>query len=435
MKKSSPALAVLAAVAALGLAATPASAGGRHPDPPDPPPTAGAVTTVAEGLITPLSFAVGRGPTIDVAQSFPGILTRIAPDGSTETLDAGPEGYGYAGVSRSRGTTYYTASIGAMTHNPAQNFSSLKSVDRNGTVETVADIATYEYTENPDSINTYGFQGLDAACAAQLPAEGAFSDSYVGLKDSNPYASLPFGRGSVLVSDAGMNAIVEVDVRDGSISTLAVLPPIPVTVTAEEAARLELPACTVGFTYNVEPVPTGIAAGPDGDLLVASLPGGMPGAGLAPGSVFRVDPDDGSSELVATGFIAATGLAVNDNGDIFVAELFGNRISVVPAGTNTPQLFLEVNQPGALELRGSALYASVDVLAGVEPEEMGAAEPPVAEPPAVPVPAAGSIIRIELDDGCRDHRDHRGDRDGRGRGDHEGRGHHHGGKSVDDAEG
>ncbi|MDK1360345.1 ScyD/ScyE family protein [Arthrobacter sp. zg-Y1219] len=417
MKRTSPALAALAAVAALGLAASPASAGGRHPSPPDAPPTAGKVTTVAEGLVGPLSLAVGRGPTIDVAQSFAGVLTRIGRDGSTETLDAGPLGYGYGGVSRSRGTTYYTASIGAMTHDPTQNFTQLKSVDRNGTVETVADIATYEYTENPDGINTYGFQGLDPACAAQLPPTGLFSNSYTGLQDSNPYATLPSGRGSVLVSDAGMNAVIEVDLADGSISTLAVLPPIPVTVTAEEALRVGLPACTVGNTYNVEPVPTGLEAGPGGDLLVASLPGGVPGAGLAQGSVFRVDPDDGSSELVATGFSGTTGMAVNDNGDIFVAELFGNRISVIPAGTNTPELFLEVNQPGDLALRGSALYATVDVLAGAPAEE--GAEPPAAAPPAEPAPTSGSVVRIGLNDSCRDGHG--------GHGGHKGRGHHHGG--------
>jgi hypothetical protein len=402
VKKSSRTFAALTA-AALGLGASPAYAGGWHPDPPDPPavPAPGEVTTVAEGLVSPLSFAVGRGPTIDVAQSFPGWLTRISPDGSAETIATSEPGYGSAGVSRSRGTTYYTVSIGAMTNDPAQNFSELRSVDREGNAETVADIASYEYAENPDSVNTYGFQGLDPACAAQLPATGLFPNSYTGLKDSNPYATLPSGRGSVLVSDAGMNAVIEVDLADGSISTLAVLPPIPVTVTAEDALRVGLPACTVGNTFNVEPVPTDIESGPDGDLLVASLPGGQPGAGLAQGSVFRVNPDDGSSELIATGFAAATGLAVNDNGDIFVAELFGNRISVVPAGSDTPELFYEVNQPAAVELRGDVLYVSVDALPPGGPEEPGAEQPPV-EPPVDPAPAAGRIISIELDYGDDD---------------------------------
>jgi hypothetical protein len=400
VKKSSRTFAALTAAAALGLGASPASAGGWHPDPPDPPavPAPGEVTTVADGLVSPLSFAVGRGPTFDVAQAVAGLLTRTE-DGETEVLDAGPEGYESSAVSRSRGTTYYTFTTGAMTHDPALNTSLLKSIDRDGTIETITDIAEFEYSENPDSVNTYGFQDLDPACAAQIPPE--VPASYTGLPDSNPYATLPTGDDSVLVADAGMNAIVEVDLSDGSVSTVAVLPPVPATITAEAAAAVPLPPCTVGATYNLEPVPTDIEWGPDGELYVTSLPGGPPEAGLAPGSVYRVNTDDGSSELIATGFAAATGLAVNDNGDIFVAELFGNRISVVPAGSDTPELFYEVNQPAAVELRGDVLYVSVDALPPGGPEEPGAEQPPV-EPPVDPAPAAGRIISIELDYGDDD---------------------------------
>ncbi|UWX98402.1 ScyD/ScyE family protein [Arthrobacter zhaoxinii] len=408
MKKSSPALAVLAATAALGLAASPASAGGRHhPPSPPPAPVAGEVTTVADGLNSPLSFAVGRRGTLDVAQSFIGLLTRVTGGGEPEVLAAEPEGYGVAGVSRARGTTYYTAGIGAGTYNPETTIALLKSVDRDGNVETVADIAAYEFAENPDSINTYGFEeALPAECAAQLPPTLAPAP-YTGLTDSNPVASLP-SRDGVFVADAGMNALVLAG-YDGSVSTVAVLPPIPFTVTAETAGAFGLPECIVGLTYSVEPVPTDVERGPDGALYVTALPGGLEGA--APGSVFRIDPATGVTELVAAGFFGATGLAVNDNGDIFVAELFGSRISVVPAGSDTPELFLEVNQPAALELRGDALYASVDALAGAAPTEPSTEEPPVAEPPAEPAPTAASIIRIELDNNCgRDH--HHGGRHG-----------------------
>ena len=420
MKNSSRTLTVMAAAAALGLGAPPASAGGWHPDPPDPPPTAGEVATVAEGLLSPLSFAVGRGPTIDVAQSFAGLLTRISPDGSTETLAASEPGYGSAGVSRTRGTTYFTVSIGAGTYDPAQNFSELRSVDRQGNVETVADIAGYEQADNPDGINTYGFPGLDPACAAQLSQP----PTYTGLTDSNPYATLPV-RDGVIVADAGANALLLVGYA-GDISTLAVLPPLPTTVTPPLAAGLGLPECTVGQTTNLEPVPTDVERGPNGDLYVTALPGGVPG--LAPGAVFRVNPDDGSSELVATGFAGATGLAVNDNGDIFVAELFGNRISVVPAGSDTPELFYEVNQPAEVELRGDVLYASVDALpAEGIPGEPAPEEPPVTPPvepvpPVEPAPPAARIISIAIDygdDGC-------GYGHGRGHGRHDHGGHSHG---------
>ncbi len=364
-------------------------------------PVAGEVTTVADGLVGPLSFAVGRGGTLDVAQSFAGLLTRITNDGDTEVLATAPANYGTASVSRARGTTYFSISTGQDTRDPATNIGLLQSVDRNGSVETVADIAGYEYAANPDGINTYGFEeALQAECAAQLPP-GIPPAPYTGLPDSNPVASLP-GRDGIVVADAGMNALVLAG-YDGTVSTVAVLPPVPLGITAENAAALGLPACTAGLTYNVEPVPTDVERGPDGALYVTSLPGGPEGG--APGSVFRVDGSTGTAELVATGFVGATGLAVNDNGDIFVAELFGNRISVVPSGSDTPELFLEVTQPGALELRGSSLYASIDVLAGGPPPEPGTETAPAAEPPDEPDPAtAASIIRIALDDYCGGYR-------------------------------
>nr|WP_231705151.1 ScyD/ScyE family protein [Arthrobacter gengyunqii] len=400
VKKSSPALASLAAIAALGLAASPASAGGWHPDPPDSgsaTPVAGEVTTLAEGLLSPLSFAVGRRGTLDVAQDFAGLLTRITPDGATEILDSAAPGSGYSvgAVSKSStrlGTTFYTMVVGAATNDPAQNMSVLKSIDRNGTIRTIGDIAGYEFSENPDSVNQYGFDNLDPACAAQIPADGP-PVSYTGLKDSNPYASLPARRG-VIVADAGMNALIRVD-RNGGISTVAVLPPIPLAVTAEIAGGFGLPSCTVGLTYNLEPVPTDVERGPDGYLYVTSLPGG---GGLDNGSVFRVNERTGETELVATGFAGATGLAVNDDGDIFVAELFSGRISVVPAGSDTPELFYAVNEPGALELHDGALYASTDVLPPGGVQEPDAEEPPVTEPPVEPAPPDGRIIRIEFED-------------------------------------
>lgn len=394
MKKSSPALAALAAAAVMGLAASPASAGGRHhPPAPPPAPVAGEITTVASGLAGPLSFAVGRGGTIDIAQSFVGIVSRVSNGGATtELLAAAPQEtpgqYGTSSISRARGTTYFAVSTGQGSRDPATNIGLLQSVDRNGNVRTVADIAGYEYAANPDGINTYGFEeALPADCAAQLPP-GVAPGPYTGLKDSNPVASLP-GRNGIVVADAGMNALVLAG-YDGSVSTVAVLPPITFTLPATFPPGLGYPECIAGLTYRAEPVPTDVERGPDGALYVTSLPAFFDAG--APGSVFRINPVTGVPELVALGSIRATELAVSDNGDIFVAELDENRISVVPAGSDTPELFLEVNQPYALELRGDGLYASVDVLVEGPPQEQ----------------ASGRIIRVELDDTCRGQHHHHG---------------------------
>lgn len=378
---SLPALAVLAVGALLGTGIAPASAGGGHhpPHSPRPVPSAGEITTLVDGLTSPLSFAVGRrGPTFDVAQSSAGILTRHTPDGTTQVLDAAGVGFSTGSVSRAGGRTFYTVSAGAGDM-PDPNITQLKSVDRNGTVRTLADISAYEIAQNPDAGNSYGFENLDPACAASIPA--GIPVSYTGLVDSNPYATLPV-RGGIIVADAGMNALVRVD-RRGTVSTVAVLPPIPVEITSQLAADNGLPECTVGLTYRVEPVPTDLARGPHGEVYVASLPGG-PGGPF--GAVYRVNPSSGATKLVATGLTSVTGLAVNRRGDIFVAELFANRISVIPAGSDTPQLFAEVPEPGAVELRGSTLYASTNVLT-----------------PGADGSPQGRIIGIEVDGGRGGH--------------------------------
>lgn len=392
MKKrpASLAPAAAAAAAALALSAVPAYAGDR-PSEPRPVPEAGTVTTLAEGLLSPLSIAAGRDGSVDVAQSFAGLITRIGADGEAATRFTAPEGYETASLSRYGDNTYFTIVTGAGTFNPELNRSLLQSVDSNGTVRTLADIAAYEYAENPDQVNRYGFEDIDAACAAQVPA--GVPVSYTGQADSNPYATLPT-LGGLIVADAGVNALLYASL-DGTVSTVAVLPPVPFVVTAETASALELPDCTVGLTYLVEPVPTDVERGPDGDLYVTSLPGGPEGGG--PGSVYRVDEGTGRAELVATGFAGATALAVNRQGDIFVTELFGNRISVVPAGSDTAEVFLEVNQPASVELRGNTLYASTDALPAGPLPEPGAEEPPTPAPPAEP--PAGKVIEVDIEYG------------------------------------
>ena len=59
------------------------------------------------------------------------------------------------------------------------------------------------------------------------------------------------------VADAAGNTILSVK-PNGKVKTLAVLPPVPVVITPEAAAANKLPACTVGRTFNFEPVPTDV---------------------------------------------------------------------------------------------------------------------------------------------------------------------------------
>jgi hypothetical protein len=111
-------------------------------------------------------------------------------------------------------------------------------------------------------------------------------------------------------------------------------------------------------TYNFESVPTDVESGPHGMLYVSTLPGGPedPSFG-ARGSVYRVNPRTGHATLVATGFAGATNIAVDPAGQIYVAELFAGRISVIsPHGTVRP--LVDLPNVAAVEYSGGKLYAS-----------------------------------------------------------------------------
>jgi hypothetical protein len=65
--------------------------------------------------------------------------------------------------------------------------------------------------------------------------------------------------------------------------------------------------------------------------------------------------------------VGATGLAISGKGTIFVAELFGGQngagqVSVVKRGAKTGTPLIKLSQPAAIELLGTKLYVTTDVL-------------------------------------------------------------------------
>jgi hypothetical protein len=213
-------------------------------------------------------------------------------------------------------------------------------------------LSDYEKSENPDGHVHYGITNptqcqVDAFEKLGVPA------SYKGIKDSHPYAVTEWAD-SWVVADAGGNSLLRVG-QNGRIRTLAVLPRQPVKITQAMATANKLPSCVVGATYAFEPVPTDVEVGPNGWLYVTTLPGGPegPSAG-ARGSVYLVNPWNGHSYRIATGFAGATNLAIAGR-TIYVAELFAGRISTVHNGK--PRAYVAL--PGALSVEYSAghLYA------------------------------------------------------------------------------
>ncbi len=314
---------------------------------------------IIEGLAGPLQLAVGSDGTVYVSQAFSGTLTAIDKKKGAKDLASVPTSEEFpaeiAGVDAAgKGTVTFTTS--GMTED-GDFFAEVRRVQPNGKVRSLADLAAYEEINNPDAGNSYGFQNLTPECAAQVP-EFIGGEPYNGIIESHPYSVALLADGSRVVGDAAGNTLLRV-ADNGSVSTLAVLPPQPLVVT-EEATAIGIPECAIGSTYNFEAVPTDVELGPDGLLYVSLLPGGPEEPVLgARGSVVTVDPATGAVEFVAGGFFAATNVAVAPDGTVYVAELFGNKISRVSGSGGVP--IVEVPNPAAVEWANGKLYATVDV--------------------------------------------------------------------------
>lgn len=342
---SRPATFVVAAVASASLIAGPVSAGGGHAELEDP---------LASGLVTPLQIAVNNRGDVLVSQAFIGVLSKVGSRGTVD-LASNPDG-SMGGVDVRGRKIVYTTRNGEEPGAPGFG-AALFQLASSGPV-MLTDLWAYEQSANPDQVNTYGWSSIAPECAALLPPELG-PPSYPGQLDSNPYAVLISGS-KTYIADAGANAILSVS-KNGTVKTVSVLPPQPAVVSAEAAEANGLPACVAGLTYNFEPVPTDVEIGYDGKLYVTTLPGGPEDPSLgARGSVFRIDPRTGYAEMIATGFLAATNLALDSHGHIYVTELFGGKVSSVDHHGNI-ETVVELPLPASIEFAHGILYVSYDV--------------------------------------------------------------------------
>lgn len=337
----------LTAVALTALA-TPATAAPNGPKPPSP----GDTVTLAEHLVTPLTFDVTPNGTLYVGQSFAGLLTKVS-GGASETLATGS---GIDAVSILGDVVTWGEREGDMEQVLA---SRLMRRAADGTVTSI-DVLAWEQANNPDASAEYGFRDLTPECLAQIPPFLLpFVGPHGGAIDTHVYGSLML-KDVTYVADAGANAVLAVD-SDGNISTVAVLPSSSLVATAELAASFDLPECVVGHDFITEPVPTDVELGTDGWLYVTTLPGGPEDASLgARGAVYRVNPETGEVQLYASGFAGATGLAVAPNGTVFVAELFGNQVSVITKRGEV-STFADLPFPAGIEWQSGRLSVSTDV--------------------------------------------------------------------------
>lgn len=362
---------LVAAVAAVALAGTTLGA----PAVADEPSAKPEVKVLVGGLISPLSLAVAEDGTIYYSQNFTGTLLRKKPGKQPKVIYQDEMGSEVGAVSERNGSLRFAITISGDEQGEGAG-AALVGVGDSGKPKVLADLYKFESNKNPDGDVEYGFRSLPDGC--DVPDEPPFH--YTGIVESHPYATAQ-AKGRTYVADAAGNSIVRY--RNGHLSTVAVLPPVGVMMTADAAEGLELPECVVGSKIFLEPVPTDVEVGPGGDLYVTTLPGGPEDGSLGPlASVYRIDPKSGNIKKVAAGLLSAVGVAVADNGNLFVSELFAGRIAKVEQGSKEPSKFLDTVLPGDIEISGGDLYATVKVLIGPEG-------------PNDPTPPGGEVVRIK----------------------------------------
>ncbi|MFC7495107.1 MULTISPECIES: ScyD/ScyE family protein [unclassified Nocardioides] len=343
------ATAVAGALAAGGLATAPSGAvTSAKPAKPE---------VLAKGLLSPLSIAVDSTD-VYVTQNFGGTLQLLQPGERPETLYAAKGGAEVGAVSARRGTVTFAVSEADKDGN--YTATRLMRIGGSGKAQPVANLLAHERKTNPDGEITYGARGITPDCAALWPSDGPPA-TYPGIVDSHPYATTTHKR-TTYVADAAMNAILAVSPK-GKVSTVAVLPGVPTEITAELAEAQKLPQCAVGLDYFFEAVPTDVEVGPDGKLYVTALPGGPEDPSLgARGRLVKVNPKSGKVTTVAGGLVSPVGVAVADNGDAFVSQLFSGAIARIKKGSGKAKTVRQLSMTGDVEVRGKRIFATTDVL-------------------------------------------------------------------------
>lgn len=316
---------------AAGLAVVPSTASAN------PKPTPPVIRSSAVGA--PFNLEVD-GPRVLVADGGAGSVGTVQRDGSVAPLVTDVPGA--SGVATRGAWLAYTSTV--TNEETFENTASGLNIRKSGGGTTYADLTAYETAHNPDGATRYGPRS-DDPCVV-----GAVGPRYNGALDSHAYSVASNNGSGWLVADAGANDLLSVS-DGGQVSTVAVFPAQPAVITQDAADALGAPACVVGVTYDFESVPTDVEVGPGGVMYVTTLPGGPEGPELgARGSLWRVDPTTHDVTRIATGFAGATNLAIGKQGEVYVAELFGGKISVVNAGGVSTLLDL----PGVVSVETAA---------------------------------------------------------------------------------
>lgn len=161
----------------------------------------------------------------------------------------------------------------------------------------------------------------EAAVVVDTFAHEAANDPYpFGPPTSHPYG-MHSAAGTLLVADAGANALLSVDAATGEASLLAIFEPLPGV----------FPRPDYDDELLTDPVPTGVTVGSDGATYVSLLSG----APFVPGNakVIAVGTD-GSLSDHATGLTMLTDLVTGPDGEMYATQfaIFGEEGPVPASG-------------------------------------------------------------------------------------------------------
>ena len=243
----------------------------------------GTITAVSGGEATPLVGGLASGIS-DAGEVIGPSDVTVAADGTVWFLVGGPT----AGSAEFRETIPDGAGAG---------MGQLYRIDADGVAQSVADLADYETTENPD---------------ADQPGNAE--------PDSNVHGLAATADGAA-IADAGANTLLLVDAT-GAISTLAVFPvamqPIPAELAPPADPAAEPDPDAGPPMVPMDPVPTSVALGDDGALYVGQLTGfPFPPGGAV---VNRVAPGEEPS-VYADGFTNVIDVEFASDGSLYVLEI------------------------------------------------------------------------------------------------------------------
>ncbi|MDI3329770.1 MAG: ScyD/ScyE family protein [Micrococcus sp.] len=303
---------------------------------------------VVGGLMAPLTLAVGQRGDVFVTQvmgmdpNVPFIprLSRVDQRGEVHHVKRllGPEGE-LVGVAYHRGNTYHVETVPRKGKDPLSRVIRTSPTGKRTAVSE--NLWTYERENNPDRRSTYGFTDLRGTCKIRVANYQRAANrppiflAYKGIVESHAY-QLEVHDGTIYVADAAANAVLKVNERTQEVTSATVIPASPITFNKklegfiEETFGGDFPSCAIGKKYVPEPVPTDVVLGPDDDLFVSTLQGGA-GEVLPLSKIHRIEQRRGPDRvtIVSGRMRGTTGLDRASNGDLYVAQMFGNEVSVI----------------------------------------------------------------------------------------------------------